>query len=70
MDFVGNFFFFWILHDFLIDVEKSTVLSLTLTQTIVQSCSEKEVHHFVTIYNNLDTEIIKLNDVFSQHCCI
>lgn len=70
MDFVGNFFFFWILHDFLIDVEKSTVLSLTLTQTIVQSCSEKEVHHFVTIYNNRDTEIIKLNDVFSQHCCI
>lgn len=69
MDFVGKFFF-WILHDFLIDVEKSMVLSLTLTQTIVQSCSKKKVHHFVTIYNNLDTEIIKLNDVFSQHCCI
>lgn len=43
--------------------KKIMVLSLTLTQTVVQSCSEKKVHHFVTICSNLVTEIIKLNDV-------
>lgn len=48
------------LPDFLADVERMMVLSLTLNQTIVKPWDEKKVHIFDSIHNNnLNTEIIK-----------